>query len=142
MCLIIVWCDFIGFMIKIFDFKLFLNLKVYKVNESKTNGLSSWSIRVKRNIFLYYLHAILSPSLWQANCMALSTMAMVTLRPGWSSSSRQRAETDRKLDKHSLAVGTLALKCKDVSNGILRDFCSSVSNPKWPEDWPLDSCAL
>ena len=56
-----------------------------------------------------YSQAILSPSLWQVNSMALSTMARVTLRPGLSSSGRQRADTERKSTRHSLAAGTLSL---------------------------------
>ena len=60
-------------------------------------------------INVFYSQAILSPSLWQVNSMALSTMARVTLSPGLSSSGRQRADTERKSTRHSLAAGTWSL---------------------------------
>ena len=58
---------------------------------------------------MFYSRAILSPSLWQVNSIALSTMARVTLRPGLSSSGRQREDTERKSTRHSLAAGTWSL---------------------------------
>ena len=68
------------------------------------------SLLVREQDYDWYLQATLSPSLWQVNSMALSTMSRLTFSPAWSLPFRHCRDTPRNLARQSRAAGIFTLQ--------------------------------